>query len=147
MHFICGISKSSCLWKYKFMLKFMGKLFWENLKFSGKTPWKPKTRRIISSFYLYYRCQQFKGGNFCKYFFHAFRLERKWWWENTLILNFKILAAIFLYFTKRKPFTNYKKCFLFHWQNFFCFRDTWIFVLPSSPYFSLIGYFWIFRRR
>ena len=39
----------------------------------------------------------------------------------------------FYFFTKRQPFKNCKKCFLFHQKSSFCSRDTQIFVIFSLP--------------
>ena len=55
----------------------------------------------------------------------------------------KLVSAIFqqiLFFTKWKPFNNYKRCFLFHLKSFVCSRDIQIFVFPSSPLSLHVSY-------
>ena len=61
----------------------------------------------------------------------GFNLIKKW---------FKLVSAIFLsffyFFTKKKPFKNYEKCFLFHLKSSFHSRDIQIFVIFSLPLHS-----------
>ena len=45
-----------------------------------------------------------------------------------------------LFFTKKKPFKNYEKCFLFHLKSSFRSRDIQIFVFPSSPLFLPVSH-------
>ena len=47
---------------------------------------------------------------------------------------------IFIFFTKRQPFKNYEKYFLFHQLSSFCSRDNQIFLFPCFPLFLPVSH-------
>ena len=59
-------------------------------------------------------------------------------WHDVPLHKLKACVCYFLsnfyFFTKRWPFRNYEKCFLFHRKSYFCSRDIQIFVIFSHPF-------------
>ena len=56
----------------------------------------------------------------------------------------KLVSAVFyqiLFFTKRWPFKNYEKCFLFHLKSSFRSRDIQFFLFLSSPLFLPVSHY------
>ena len=45
-----------------------------------------------------------------------------------------------IFLTKRQPFNNYEKCFLFHLRSSFHSEDIQILVFPSSPLFLPVNH-------
>ena len=51
-----------------------------------------------------------------------------------------LFSSNFYFSTKRWPFKNYKKCFLFHLKSSFCSWDIQLFVFLSFPFFLLVDH-------